>query len=96
MPELYGFLNPMPFEAAVQMEKDLAEDLRADGYTVTGGTGISISWYPVFCWRFSAMGDDSVEVSIEEDPPGTGEQHWKLLCMHFFKLSAANLPSEQR
>ena len=38
MPELYGFLNPMPFEAAVQMEKDLAEDLRADGYTVTGGT----------------------------------------------------------
>jgi hypothetical protein len=38
MPELYGFLNPMPFEAAAQMEKDLAEDLRADGYTVTGGT----------------------------------------------------------
>ena len=37
MPELYGFLNPMPFEAAAQMEKDLAEDLRADGYTVTGG-----------------------------------------------------------
>ena len=38
MPELYGFLNPMPFEAAGQMEKDSAEDLRADGYTVTGGT----------------------------------------------------------
>jgi hypothetical protein len=38
MPELYGFLNPMPFEAAAQMEKDLAEDLRVDGYTVTGGT----------------------------------------------------------
>jgi hypothetical protein len=38
MPELYEFLNPMPFEAAAQMEKDLAEDLRADGYTVTGGT----------------------------------------------------------
>ena len=38
MPELYAFLNPMPFEAAAQMEKDLAEDLRADGYTVTGGT----------------------------------------------------------
>jgi len=38
MPELYGFLNPMPFEAAAQMEKDLAEDLRAAGYTVTGGT----------------------------------------------------------
>jgi hypothetical protein len=31
MPELYGFLNPMPFEAAVQMERDFAEDLRADG-----------------------------------------------------------------
>ena len=38
MPELYKFLNPMPFEAAAQMEKDLAEDLRAEGYTVTGGT----------------------------------------------------------
>ena len=38
MPELYAFLNPMPFEAAVQMERDLAEDLRVDGYTVTGGT----------------------------------------------------------
>jgi hypothetical protein len=38
IPELYEFLNPMPFEAAVQMEKDLAEDLRAEGYTVTGGT----------------------------------------------------------
>jgi len=27
----------MPFEAAVQMEAELAEDLRAAGYTVTGG-----------------------------------------------------------
>jgi hypothetical protein len=38
MPELYEHLNPMPFEAATQMEKDLTEDLRAQGYTVTGGT----------------------------------------------------------
>ena len=38
MPELYEFLNPMPFEAAAQMEKDLAEDLRSEGYTVAGGT----------------------------------------------------------
>ena len=38
MPELYEHLNPMPFEAAAQMEKDLTEDLRAEGYTVTGGT----------------------------------------------------------
>jgi hypothetical protein len=37
MPELYEHLNPMPFEAATQMEMDLAEDLRAAGYTVTGG-----------------------------------------------------------
>jgi hypothetical protein len=27
----------MPFEAAAQMEKDFAEDLRRAGYTVTGG-----------------------------------------------------------
>ena len=38
MPELYEHLNPMPFEAAAQMERDLAEDLRNEGYTVTGGT----------------------------------------------------------
>lgn len=37
MPELYAHLNPMPFEAAVRMEGDLAEDLRREGYTVTGG-----------------------------------------------------------
>jgi predicted GIY-YIG superfamily endonuclease len=37
LPELYEHLNPMPFEAAVQMEAELAEDLRAAGYTVTGG-----------------------------------------------------------
>jgi hypothetical protein len=27
--------NPSPFEAAVQMDVDLAEDLRRAGYTVT-------------------------------------------------------------
>jgi len=27
----------MPYEAAAQMEKDLAEDLRREGYSVTGG-----------------------------------------------------------
>ena len=37
MPELYAHLNPMPYEAAAQMERDLAEDLRQKGYTVTGG-----------------------------------------------------------
>jgi hypothetical protein len=37
MPELYEHLNPMPFEAAAQMEIELAEDLRAEGYNVTGG-----------------------------------------------------------
>ena len=37
LPELYAHLNPMPFAAAVQMEMDLAEDLRRAGYTVTGG-----------------------------------------------------------
>src|ERR1700685_2916154 len=37
LPALYEHLNPMPYEAAAQMEKDLAEDLRRTGYTVTGG-----------------------------------------------------------
>ena len=37
LPELYEHLNPMPFEAAAQMEMDFVEDLRRAGYTVTGG-----------------------------------------------------------
>jgi hypothetical protein len=37
LPELYAHLNPMPYEAAIQMEVDLAEDIRKEGYTVTGG-----------------------------------------------------------
>lgn len=37
LPELYQHLNPMPYEAAAQMEKDLTEDLRRAGYTVVGG-----------------------------------------------------------
>jgi hypothetical protein len=37
LPELYVHLNPMPHEAAAQMEKDLTEDLRRGGYTVVGG-----------------------------------------------------------
>jgi len=37
LPELFEHLNPMPYEAAVEMEVDLAEDLRRAGYTVTGG-----------------------------------------------------------
>jgi hypothetical protein len=36
LPELYAHLNPMPYEATAQMEKDLAEDLRRAGYMVTG------------------------------------------------------------
>ena len=37
LPELYAHLNPMPFDAAAEMEQDLAEDLRAAGFTVAGG-----------------------------------------------------------
>ncbi len=37
LPELYEFYNPMPFDAAVVMERELAEDLRAQGYAVAGG-----------------------------------------------------------
>jgi hypothetical protein len=37
LPELYEHLNPMPYEAAARMEIDLAQDLRREGYTVTGG-----------------------------------------------------------
>ena len=37
LPELYMHLNPMPYAAAAQMERDLTEDLRRAGYTVIGG-----------------------------------------------------------
>ena len=35
--KVYAHLNPMAYEAAAQMEQNLAEDLRRAGYTVTGG-----------------------------------------------------------
>lgn len=38
LPKFYACFNPMPFEAAAAMERDLAEDLRRQGYTVAGGT----------------------------------------------------------
>lgn len=37
LPEFYEHLNPMPYAAAVQMERDLTDDLRRAGYTVAGG-----------------------------------------------------------
>jgi len=37
MPQFYEHLNPMPYNAAAQMEKELAEDMRAEGYTVAEG-----------------------------------------------------------
>ena len=37
LPEFYECFNPMPFHVAAEMEQGLAEDLRAEGYTVTGG-----------------------------------------------------------
>ena len=37
LPELYAHLNPMPYEAAAQMERDLTEDFRRAGCTVVGG-----------------------------------------------------------
>jgi hypothetical protein len=38
IPELFEHLNPMPFEAAATMERDLAEDLRRQGFAVAGGS----------------------------------------------------------
>ena len=37
LPELYEIFNPMPFDVAVAMEQELAEDLRKQGFTVAGG-----------------------------------------------------------
>jgi hypothetical protein len=37
MPELYERFNPMTFDEATVKEKQLAAELRADGYTVLGG-----------------------------------------------------------
>ena len=37
LPELFEHLNPMPYDAAVLMEADLADDLRSEGYCVFGG-----------------------------------------------------------
>jgi predicted GIY-YIG superfamily endonuclease len=37
VPRLYAHLNPMRYEDAVEMERRLAEQLRAEGYQVFGG-----------------------------------------------------------
>ena len=37
VPKLYAHLNPMSYEAAVRMERELADELRAAGYQVFGG-----------------------------------------------------------
>jgi hypothetical protein len=37
LPELFACFNPMPFAAAEQMERELADDLRAQGYAVWQG-----------------------------------------------------------
>ena len=37
LPELFAHLNPMPYDQACVMERELADDLRREGYTVTGG-----------------------------------------------------------
>ena len=34
LPELFAHLNPMPYEAAMTMERELAEELREAGYGV--------------------------------------------------------------
>ena len=33
-PDLYAFFNPMPYQAALTMERELAEELRLKGYAV--------------------------------------------------------------
>jgi hypothetical protein len=37
VPKLYAHLNPMSYERAVEMERELAEKLREEGYQVFGG-----------------------------------------------------------
>ena len=37
LPELFAHLNPMPYEAARQMEEDLADELQEKGYAVWQG-----------------------------------------------------------
>jgi hypothetical protein len=34
LPELYEHLNPMPYESAVEMEKDMADELQEKGWGV--------------------------------------------------------------
>ena len=37
VPKLYAHLNPMPYQQAVAMEVQLAEELRSRGFQVFGG-----------------------------------------------------------
>ena len=37
MPEVYEVFNPMPYRAALELERDLAQDLREKGWAVWQG-----------------------------------------------------------
>jgi len=37
LPQMYECFNPMPWKAALQLERELAEDLRREGYAVWQG-----------------------------------------------------------
>jgi hypothetical protein len=69
MPELYGFLNPMPFEAAAQMEEDLADVL-----TALGASSARISpgpryLQPVLDHLIERSPVDSVAPSLDKQVP---------------------------
>jgi hypothetical protein len=62
MPEFYEHPNPIPYEAPAQMEKDLAEELRRAGYTVTGGheNRVHLQWADLN-YVEPELGDESPE-----------------------------------
>jgi len=57
--ELYAHLNPMPYEAAAQMEEDLPEDLRREGCTVRGGHQPRVPLKSPGRWRHLPLPEDA-------------------------------------
>jgi hypothetical protein len=60
--ELYEHLNPMPFEAVVQVEVELAEELRPAGYTVTGGHSQQPNRYKVISIRIRLFCSEGINL----------------------------------
>jgi hypothetical protein len=73
-------LNPMPFEAAVQMEMELAEDLRAAGYRAVLGLDLLLDSRGRAIFVADGHNGDNRGPTMGIDPTGMFRRHPAGFC----------------